>query len=303
MQHTADVGSAPQLTDADIRERIANGRRCLLCREDRRRGGTLCWSHHDELGRILDPDYLGDRDLERAASIPVLWERLDPNPTVSGLADRRAPGFASEPPCRLDVIVMRDRRSVPWEVVEVWYEPLHPGVVGVDDLANPHYEDAAPRPVETSVAGLADAVWEALGYDDLWGSLGWHPAPPVRSVAEHCRWLHTHLHQLTAADDAADLFRDLAELHDQLRPAAGDPKPRPVADCTGWVLDPVTREKVECGAPLYLPPPRPGVDAGPARPPKLDPTKPALRCGRCDRPYTHLMLLRQQVDAQRKVPA
>lgn len=296
MQHTADVGSAPQLTDADIRERIAHGRRCHLCREDRRPGGVLCWDHHDELGRILDPDYLGDRDLERAASIPVLWSRLDPTPTVSGLADRRAPGFASEPPCRLDVIVMRDPRSVAYPVVEVWYE--------AGDLDSPHYEDeAALRAVEKAVAGLADAIWEALGYDLLWAGLGRLGPPPRRTVAEHCRWLHTHLHQLTASDDATDLFRDLAELHDQLRPAAGDPKPRPVADCTGWVLDPITREKIECGAPLYLPPPRPGVETGPARPPKLDPGKPALRCGRCDRPYTHLMLLRQQVDAQRKVPA
>lgn len=292
MQHTADVGSTPQLSDSDIRDRIARGRRCTLCREDRRRGGALCWDHHDELGRILDPDYTGDRDLERAASIPVLWERLDPTPAVSGPANRRAPGFTSEPPCNLDVIVLRDPRSRAYEVVDVWFEPLHPGVVGVPDLANPHYEDAAPRAVVTAVAGLADAVWEALGYDDFWGSLGWHPAAPVRTVAEHCRWLHTHLHRLTAADDAAEVFRDLAELHGQLRVAAGDPPPRPVADCTGWVLDPGTRAKVECGAPLYLPPPRPGE--------RVDPSRPVLRCGRCDRPYTHLMLLRQEIAAQRR---
>lgn len=290
MPPASDVG---HLSDADIRDRIHAGRRCPLCRDDRRPAGTLCWDHHDELGRILDPDYHGQRDLDRAASIPRLWERLDPTRTVHGIAHRRAPGFESSPPCNLDVIVMRDPRSREYPVMEVWYEPLLPGISNRPNWATPHYEDdSAPRAVEKSIASLADAWWEPLGYHTYWATLGWSPLPPTRSVEQHCRWLHTHLDQLTAADDADDTFRDLAELHLQLRHAAGDPPAKPVADCTGWVRDPDTREKIECGAPLYLPPTRPGV--------QIDPSKPVLRCGRCDRPYTHLMLLRQEIVAGRK---
>jgi hypothetical protein len=41
------------------------------------------------------------------------------------------------------------------------------------------------------------------------------------------------------------------------------------------------------------------VESGPARPPKLDPAKPVMRCKRCDRPYTHLQLLRLEIGAER----
>lgn len=277
------------LSDDDIAQRIRDGRRCLLCREDHLPAGRLCGDHHDELDRMLDPGYHGERDLERAPSIPNLWAALDPMPARNAAPGPRAPGFGSTPPCNLDHVVMRDPRSVAYPVVEVWYELL-PGT-NVPDWDTPHYEDdAAARAVEKVVAGLVDVVWDDLGY---------HGPRAPRTVEAHCGWLHAHLDHLTGRDDADEVYRDVADLHGQLRPAAGHPKPRPVADCTGWVRDRDTGEKVECGAPLYLPPPDPGVDVGPANPAKVDPRKPVTRCRRCDRPYTALMLLRQEISQER----
>ena len=277
------------LSDHDIAQRIRAGQRCDLpfCRDTRDRNARLCGEHRDELARIVNPDYLGDRDLERAASIPRLFERLDPTPGVTGLSDRRPPGFSSSPPCNLHVVVMRDHRSASSPVVDVWYDPRP---AGGDDVESPHYEDGSPpRAVEATVGGLVAAL-----IDDI-------PDLPVDgSLDALCRWLHTHLDTIVARDDAAEIFKDLADLHAQLRPAAGDPAPKPVATCTGWVRDPVTREKLECGAPLFMPPPQPGVQAGPARPPKVDPTKPVMRCRRCDRPYTMLQLLRLEIGAERQ---
>lgn len=267
------------LSDADIADRIHRGRRCLLCREGPRPGGTLCWAHHDELGRILDPNYRGERDLDRAASIPVLYRRLDAAPGTSGGQDRRAPGFASTPPANLHIVAMRDRRSHAHPVVDVWHEASDP------DHRRPHYEDEhAPRPVALALSGLADVVWDDLGYHG--------PREATDDVARLSGWLHAHLEHLTGRDDADETMRDLLDLHDQLRPAAGDPKPRPIGACTGWVPVPETGEKVECREPLYLPPPQPGVT--------VDPRKPVLRCQRCDRPYSHLMLLRLEIGTERE---
>lgn len=272
------------LTPADIAHRLATGRRCPLCRNPRRPAGALCWDHHDILARTLDPDYHGDRDLERAASIPVLYARLDPTPTRGDPADRRAPGFASTPPCDLDIVVMRDPRSVGYPVVAVWHELL-PGT-NQPDLAHPHYEDNHPhRAVPKAVGGLADMLWDDLGY---------RGPRTARSVEDMCGWLHAHRHALTARDDADDIWRDLTQLHDQLRTAAGDPRPRPVGSCTGWVPAP-GGGRDECREPLWLPPPRPGV--------KIPPSEPVLRCDRCDRPYTHLALLRLEIGAERRPAA
>jgi hypothetical protein len=150
--------------------------------------------------------------------------------------------------------------------------------------------------VPRALYDLCQAVFD--GFDlphrpDLGDPLG------IEMVAMLCGWLHGQLPALIGRDDAAELFAELAQLHDQLRTAAGDPRAKPVANCSGWVRDPHTREKVECGAPLFLPPPQPGVERGLARPPKVDPTKPVMRCRGCDRPYTHLQLLRLEIGAER----
>ena len=283
------------LTDTDIAARIRAGRRCAAprCRE---LAAGLCHEHRDELDRILNPDYAGDRDLELAASIPRLFARLDPTPGRGG-DDIRVAGFGSSPPCHLDPVVMRDRRSAPGPVVDVWFEPR---ADGRDDYTRPHYED--PNPPRAVLVELELVAGKLGAYeDDLDLELDDPRLAPFdcRRVTALCRWLHRNLDTLVARLDVADVFTVLADLHRQLRPLAGDPGPKPVASCTGWVRDPVTRDKLECGAPLYLPPPRPGVDAGVARPPVVDPMKPVMRCRRCDRPYTTLQLLRLEIAAER----
>jgi hypothetical protein len=285
------------LADHDIAARIRQGRRCPIprCREQRPPTAAICADHRDELARILNPDYHGDRDHSLAASIPQLYARLDPTPSVGDPSDRRAPGFHSVPPLDIDTVVMRDARSVAYPVVDVWYDPLPSGLG--DDHNRPHWEDdTPPHAIAKAVEALAEALW-----DDLIPPPARHAGTATnltfaddqhgtRRLTAWCRWLHHHLDQLAARDDADDIHATLTELHDQLRSAAGDPKPQPVARCTGWVHDP-DGAKVECGAGLYLPPPRPGV--------KLDPNKPVMRCPRCDRPYSHLMLLRQELAQER----
>lgn len=277
------------LTDAEIAARIRAGSRCQVCPEQRRPGAQLCDEHCDALARVLDPCYVGDRDRERAASIPRLYARLDPMPGATGWADRRAPGFGSAPPCLLDPLVMRDERSAAGVVVPIWFDP-HPSGHG-DDVARPHYEDTRPlRSVQRTLVGVVHRVWTSCGYQ----------GPRVdRDVEYWSAWLHDHHAHLIAFEWASWAYVELIGLHDQLRPVAGDPKPEPSAFCTGWVCDPRTREKVECKAPLFAPPPNPGVERGPARPlPEPDPNRVVIRCGRCDRPYSLLMLLRQRVGAQ-----
>lgn len=291
----------PELTDADIAERIQHSNRCRVpyCDDQRRPGGRICWEHHDELGRILDPDYRGERKAERAPSIPQMWINLDPTPAKVGGGGGRPPGFGSAPPLNLDAVVLRDRRSAPGPVVEFWHE-LVPGT-NRPNVDRPYFEDVAPiRSVEATLAPIADAVWHARGYDDMWTRLGFPGPPPRRGVVEDCRWLRAHLDDLTADDEAGLIYSNLVDLHHQLRVAAGEPPDKPVATCTGWVEDRITRERVTCGAPLFMPPPDPGVETGPAQPPSLDKRKAVIRCGRCDRPYSYLMLLRQQIGEERK---
>ena len=292
------------LDDAEIAARIRFARRCPIprCSNERRPGGGICWDHHDELGRMLDPGYQGERDHGRAGSIPVLFARLDPTPAAAGDAGPRAPGFASQPPCDLTPIVMRDRRSVGYPVVEVWFDP-HPRGYG-DDPARPHYEDDTPgRSITKAITGLVEALYDDLAPGVSFGRVAElvRRAHDPHGVEPWCRWMHAHLSDITARDDAAEVYADVRELHEQLRPAAGVPHDEPSAYCSGWVRDPATREKIECRAPLYEPPPQPGVERGLARPQPIDPTKPVIRCPRCDRPYTLLMLLRQRVGAERKV--
>lgn len=222
-----------ELTDTEIAARIRDGQRCVLvfCRDGRDRTGALCAEHRDELVRILDLTYDGDRDLGRAASIPRLYARLDPVPGVGSDEGRRSSGFGSRPPCDLSVVVLRDPRSTP----DADGAPL-PSVLGVlEHLAGGQITVTDPDPT----GGLRVIALCAFLRTDLDG------------------WADAHA------------FTVLTRLHRQLRAVAGDPAARPVAQCTGWRWDPEARERIECGEWLYLPPPQPGVHAGLARPPLL----------------------------------
>lgn len=262
--------------------------RCSICPQPARVGGTTCTDCARDIVRMLDPNWLGDRDEQLPASIPVYWERLDPTPVVSGSVDRRPPGFCSTPPLSLDVVALRDRRSRSWPVVAVWW-PARPGD-GEPDLDKPMYEaEGEPRSVENILAGLVRSMWEHLDVQGpelaAGGVLG--RSRGDAGVRAHTGWLLDHVDDITAHPHVFELHADLAELQDQLRAAAGDPRDRPIGLCRGLVTVQGMSERVPCRHPLFLPPPRPGV--------KVPPSQPILRCRRCDQPYRYLELLRMEL--------
>lgn len=255
--------------------------RCKLgCAEPARVDGTLCWTHHDEIRDMLDPANEGDRDTQKAASIPVYYNRLDPTPGVSGSQDRRAPGFHSTPPLQLQPVVLRDPRSRPYPVIDVWY-PARPGD-GQPDLDKPMYEnDGEPRPTGYALSALAVALWEHLELHGPTLPDGAITAPGVTAQAE---WLLAHIDDISAHPDADDIYRDLAELRDQLRNTTGDPRDHPVGYCIALVKQLGSDEQYYCDHPLYLPPPQPGVE--------IHPDEPVLHCRRCNRRYLGRDLIR-----------
>jgi hypothetical protein len=225
-------------------------------------GRHLCWEDIRTVTAALDPDNDGDRDTQTPASIPAYWARLDAAPGRGGDDGRRAPGFRSTPPCNLHVVAMRDPRSRP--------DPR-----GRDDVSG------EPRPVETALANLARGLWDHL---DLQGPDLPNGDVTPGGVPALAGWLHAHVEQLTAHPDAGAIALFLGQLVEQLRTAAGDPRDRPVGRCIEWIRDPHSLEQSECGAPLFLPPPRPGVEVAS--------DEPVLQCRRCRRRYAGRDLIR-----------
>jgi hypothetical protein len=236
---------------------------------------------------MLDPDNEGDRDTQAPASIPAYWARLDPAPGVTGIQDRRAPGFRSSPPLNLHAVVLRDDRSRRGPAVDVWY-PARAGD-GQPDLDKPLHEPSGePAPIGRTLANVARRVWDQLAHEgpDL-------PNGDVTTggVLGLSAWLLDHIDDITAHPAAADFHSQLGELQEQLRVATGDPRDPPVGQCIELVhRSGGLQEQEYCEHPLYLPPPRPGVTIAPG--------EPVLRCRRCRRPYTHLDLLRLQLAAE-----
>jgi hypothetical protein len=263
---------------------------CHRCRQPAAVDRLLCWDHIRAVTAALDPDNEGDRDSQVPASIPVYFARLDATPGVSGSSDRRAPGFGSKPPCNLHVVTMRDTRSRPDPVVDVWYGVL----AGTDkpDTTRPMREPSGQaRSVEVALANVASGLWDhlAMAGPDL--PNGDVTAGGVEGLAG---WLHAHVAALTAHPQAGVIATFLAELVEQLRKAAGDPRDRPVGRCVEmrqrWVGD---SEVVECGAPLFMPPARPPNPDVPEVP--VDNRKVVMVCGTCDRPYRLPDLVRMQL--------
>ena len=232
-------------------------------RSPARVGGKLCWDCHRTVAAALDPDNHGDRDTQAPASIPAYWGRLDAAPGRGGDESRRAPGFRSTPPCSLHVVAMRDPRSKP----AVW-APMHWPDLVHDDA------DGEPWPIESALADMVRGMRTYLGDDQ--------PSPV--GVEALSTWLHAHVLDLTAHPHAAGIRDFLDVLVEQLRVAAGDPRDRPVGRCIEWLPVPDSRDREECGAPLYPPPPRPGVEV-PAE-------EPVLSCRRCHRKYKGRDLVR-----------
>lgn len=269
--------------------------RCQLCKNPTRYGAVLCWPHTDAVARMLDPRNTGDPTRDIPASIPVMFDMLDPTPGGGGGSDRRAPGFASTPAATLHKLVMRDDRSV--NDPQVWY-PAGPN--GKPDKSRPHTEDdTPPRAIRKAILSLADAIAERwdLPYRALTQSRWANPAldtagryTTTPSLTAACGWLHSHLDALTGLDDIGEIFADLLELTNQLRPAIGDRKEGPIGPCVVLIRDRHSRELRECGAQLHLPPPtrdRAGETTEEQRLRKL-----ILTCPRCYEPYRWIDLVR-----------
>jgi len=273
-------------------EVAVNGQaRCACCLQPAGVGSRLCNDGRRTVRAALDPDNEGNRDTQAPASIPVYYARLTSAPGRSGDFGRRAPGFRSTPPCDLNVVAMRDRRSSPDPVVDVWY----PQLAGTDrpDYDRPCYEQSGEvRPVVTALANTARSLWEHLGYHGPLRPGGYVVAGGVEGLAS---WLHDHVDDLTAHDRAGEIHGFLTDLVEQLRVGARDPRDKPAGSCIELVRVQGRPDPVECRADLFLPPPRPGVV-------ELSADQVAMTCGRCHRGYrvrdlVRLRLANQQAEA------
>lgn len=257
---------------------------CPICGQARAVARTLCLDCCRDVARMLDPAWVGDRDEQIPASIPVLWSQLDPTPSVGDPGGRRAPGFCSTPPLDLQALVLRDWRSRPGSVVPVWYPPRPRD--GKDDWSRPLREpDNEPRPTEQTVISLAESIFESL---DVGCSVRGDGSFLRGWLAEHCAWMFERVDDITALPHADEIHRDLTALIDDLRGPAGDPADWSIGECNA-VIGRRGDRKV-CGEPLFLPPPRPGLS--------IPPGEPVLRCPGCDKPYRHMDLLRMEIGTE-----
>jgi hypothetical protein len=256
--------------------------RCQLDGHPTRPGSRLCWTHHETLTQMLNPDNDGDPERDIPACIPTLWDTLDPTPG-GGNTERRAPGFRSTPPASLHVLVMRDDRSV--NDPQEWH-PVGPN--GKPDTTKTHTEETSPpRSIRKALEGLLDAVIEA---DEPVGPrLASGRFVTARSVLDCCASLYARVELLTASEDAAETFRDVAELSDQLRRAAGDAPLGPDGWCLALVRDQRYAGYRECRGPLTLLPPTPDP---PDETREEAQRKTVAICPRCYRRYTWLDMVR-----------
>lgn len=283
-------------------------------------GSRVCRDHRQRLGEMLDPQQAGQMftapgERRTPASIPVLWRLLDAQPG-SGTEHVTGGGgvFGPRPPGRVDVMALRDLRTRPAERDELW------SVLGVLvaiaqrlDLRDihghpvplPRLDPPPPPPVCLSAYGQVIGLSGAL----LWQRYRPRPIAPHRPVQDLCAWLLARIDALCSAAWIDDAWHDLAQLHRQLRDAAGDPAPRPLGPCRKlvdtngrpWKYEPTVGLRAdgpyECGVPLYLPPQGlKGMDE-----PVHLPT--AIRCGACGGVYSRVEIERYRLERKVEMPA
>ena len=253
---------------------LRGDRPCALCPQPAANKIHLCTDCDAQLGHMLDPDWEGDPAHRIPASIPTYWSRLDPTPGTAGPQNRRAPGFASTPPCSLDALVMRDHRSRPNAVAPVWFARLPNGK---DDLERPlHEPDGQPRPVEVALANLSTELWMQWGHHGPELPNGDVAAGGVHGLGG---WLHHHRARIAGHPDVAGIHGFLADIQRDLQTACQDRDEDPVGKCTAWLPRP-GGERVLCAHPIY--PPVPGRD------PDHEGEDDVTHCGRCGAPYGKL---------------
>jgi hypothetical protein len=232
-------------------------------------GSHVCRAHRGRLADMLDPAQRGQMfakpgEHRTAASISVLYGSLDPQPARRALDSQALSGaFCSTPPGRLDVMSLRDPRSVAAEDANLW-----------------------------SALGTLVGIAIRLDLRDIDG----RRVPVPGTVEGVCGWLHLRLDHLCATVWIDDAWHDLRTLHGQLRNTAGDPTQRPLGKCWKRVNEDgklADGGEWECGQPLHLPPqPLKGMDE-----PVVLPVD--LRCRGCGGHYDRAEIVR--VGCQRRL--
>ncbi len=190
------------------------------------------------------------------------YRRLDATPGSNGEAGTRgAPGFRSTPAANLSVVVMRDRRSLPYEttmdLVQYVWDPLadltlEPGQhgppagayverrevwVGADGRTHTE-QSRAVLSVPGALSGICHGIADMRDQQ--------HPRGDVDDLL---RWLDGQLDWLTRQDWVTEPAAELHRLDAQIR-GVHDPRRR-IGTCPNTVDEgPGTRE---CGSALYAP--------------------------------------------------
>lgn len=228
---------------------------CSLCKERPKSRSLLCVKHVGQLRDLLDPFNQGRPDQDVAASVPVLWAKLNATPGSGMSTQPRAPGYSSRPAADLNVVAMRDARTA---------------------------QDVKPiAGTLTAILKRANAIMEVFNPIGPWRGNGqWFSGDPVRAM---CAYLTYRVDELLTYHGIGEVLLELLDLSDQLRNVVGD---APVAT-SGRCIE-ITKGRECRGALVILPP---TLDA----PTKEEQNKvPVAKCPRCHRKYTWLDLVRVQ---------
>lgn len=260
--------------------------KCSLCKEPAKPVSRLCTNHADQLKQLMDPDNLGIPEKDVAASIPALWDALDPKPGSGGghPDERRPPGFNAAPAASLHAVTLRDDRSrcAP----QAWYGQ---DAFGRDDLTKMYVEESnPPKAVRKALQGIVNQIMDNLNPVGPWKADGtWFG---VNTAPALCAHLTHRFGELLTYKHVDQVFLDLLELSDQLRRAVGDSPLKPAGKCIEMIQDPANPSAVrECKGPLALLPPK--AD-NPEHTKEQRQKQEVARCPRCHRRYTWLDLIK-----------
>lgn len=168
---------------------------CLTCVARSRYRSRLCLRHTQQLRDLLNPWNEGRPEQDVAASVPVLWAKLDATPGKAALGSRGAPGYQSRPAADLHVADLRGP-------VRGTLEVLVKRVDAIMDVFNP----VGP--------------WRSNGH--------WFAGDHVRAI---CAYLTYRFDELLTYEHVDEVLSELLELSDQLREVVGDGQVRSPGRC------------------------------------------------------------------------
>ena len=136
-------------------------------------------------------------------------------------------GFGTRPPGRVDIMVARDERSLPYRIADDYLE-----------------SEAPIRSVARTLETWAGLIAETRGEE----------TEPPKTVAELADWLARRVEYIARwPEDGPALALDMRRLRNQLRSQCGEPNPKPSAFCIRFEPD-ADGKPVECGAAIFMPP-------------------------------------------------